>query len=112
MTEGAALAEEMREEMEEEDREELGDIAAALAQKADVKKQAKAKVDGVEEKPREGQLRQADGDSEEGGGCGEGPRFRRGRGRQAQRFVRENPAAVAIGGALVAGYALGKLRSR
>ena len=88
MTEEQRSPEEIREEIEES-REELGDTAAALAEKADVKKQAK-KDEVAEKAPA------AAGAAVE----------------QAQRFVRENPTALAIGGAFVAGFALGRRRSR
>ena len=48
--EPAAEAAELREEIEET-REELGDTVEQLAQKADVKGQAQAKVDAVRENP-------------------------------------------------------------
>jgi len=93
MTEEQRSTEEIREDIEQT-REELGDAAAAVAQKTDVKEQAKAKLSGVKEKAGEKAPDSAGAAVE-----------------QAQRFAQENPA-LAIGGAFVAGFALGKLRSR
>jgi ElaB/YqjD/DUF883 family membrane-anchored ribosome-binding protein len=86
----------------EETREQLGDTAAAVAQKTDVKQQAKAKVSGVKEKASAKREEVAEKAPDSAGAAVE----------RAQRVARENPAALAIGGAFVAGFALGKLRSR
>jgi ElaB/YqjD/DUF883 family membrane-anchored ribosome-binding protein len=112
VTEEQRSPEEIREEIEET-RKELGDTAAAVAQKADVKKQAKTKVGGVKEKAsaKADSVKQtATAKKEEV--AGKAPDSAGAAVEQAQRFVRENPAALAIGGAFVAGFALGKLRSR
>jgi uncharacterized membrane protein YukC len=81
-SDGATSSEEIREEIEET-REELGDTVAAVAEKTDVKKQAKAKV---------------------GGAKAEGV-------RQVQSFAKRNPAPAAIG-ALVGLLALWRLLRR
>jgi hypothetical protein len=90
VTEEQRSPEEIREDIEQT-REELGDTAAAVAQKTDVKKQAKAKASGVKEKA-----------PDSAGAALE----------RAQRFAEENPAALAVGGAFIAGFALGRRRSR
>jgi ElaB/YqjD/DUF883 family membrane-anchored ribosome-binding protein len=104
--------EEIREDIEQT-REELGDTAAAVAQKADVKEQARAKVSGVKEnasakaesvKQTATAKREAVTDkTPESAGAAV---------HQAQRFIQDNPTAVAIGGAFIAGFALGRRRSR
>jgi ElaB/YqjD/DUF883 family membrane-anchored ribosome-binding protein len=90
VTEEQRSPEEIREDIEQT-REELGDTAAAVAEKTDVKKQAKEKVSVVKEKAPDSA----------------GTALER-----AQRFAEENPAALAIGGAFIAGFALGRRRSR
>lgn len=112
MTEKQRSPEEIREDIEET-REQLGDTAAAVAQKADVKQQAKAKVSGVKEKAsaKADSVKQtATAKREEVGE--KAPDSAGAALEQAQRFAQQNPAALAIGGAFVAGFALGKLRSR
>jgi ElaB/YqjD/DUF883 family membrane-anchored ribosome-binding protein len=112
VTEERRSTEEIREDIEQT-RKELGDTAAAVAQKADVKAQAKAKASAVKEKAsaKADSLKQtatakreevADKAPDSAGAAIE----------QAQRFAEQNPAALAIGGAFIAGFALGKLRSR
>jgi ElaB/YqjD/DUF883 family membrane-anchored ribosome-binding protein len=101
VTEEQRSPEEIRADIEAA-REQLGDTAAAVAQKTDVKQQAKAKVSGVKEKTSAKREEVAEKAPDSAGAAVE----------QAQRFARENPAALAIGGAFVAGFALGKLRSR
>ena len=116
MTEEQRSPEEIREDIEET-REELGDTAAALAQKADVKGQAKAKVkdakqkasakaESIKETATEKKDQFADKTQEvtpdSAGTALEG----------AQRFARENPAVVGIGAALAVGFLLGRRRRR
>jgi phage repressor protein C with HTH and peptisase S24 domain len=112
VTEEQRSTEEIREDIEQT-RKELGDAAAAVAQKADVKKQAKAKASGVKEKAsaKADSIKQtatakreevAEKASDSTGTALE----------QTQRFAQQNRAALAIGGAFIAGFALGKLRSR
>jgi ElaB/YqjD/DUF883 family membrane-anchored ribosome-binding protein len=112
VTEEQRSPEEISEDIEET-RKELGDTAAAVAEKTDVKKQAKAKVSGVKEKAsaKADSVRQtATAKREEV--AEKAPDSAGAAVEQAQRFARENPTALAIGGAFVAGFALGKLRSR
>ncbi len=75
--------EEIREEIEET-REELGDTVAAVAEKTDVKKQAKAKVDDVK-----------------AAGV-----------QQVQSFTKQNPAPLAIAAAAVGLLVLWRLLRR
>lgn len=98
MTEQQRSPEEIQEDIEET-REELGDTAAALAQKADVKGQAKAKVEDAKQKAS-AKVQEVTPDS--AGTALEG----------AQRFARENPALVGIGAALAVGFLLGRRRAR
>jgi ElaB/YqjD/DUF883 family membrane-anchored ribosome-binding protein len=98
VTEQQRSPEEIQEDIEET-REELGDTAAALAQKADVKGQAKAKVEDAKQKAS-AKVQEVTPDS--AGTALEG----------AQRFARENPALVGIGAALAVGFLLGRRRAR
>lgn len=112
MTEEQRSPEEIREDIEET-REQLGDTAAAVAQKTDVKQQAKAKVSGVKEKAsaKADSVKQtATAKREEV--AEKAPDSAGAAVQRAQRFAQENPAALAVGGAFIAGFALGKLRSR
>jgi hypothetical protein len=112
MTEEQRSTEEIREDIEHT-RKELGDTAAAVAQKADVKKQAKVKASDVKEKASakaESIKETAAAKREEVGE--KAPDSAGAALEQAQRFAQRNPTALAIGGAFVAGFALGKLRSR
>jgi ElaB/YqjD/DUF883 family membrane-anchored ribosome-binding protein len=108
--------EEIREDIEQT-RRELGDTAAAVADKADVKKQAKAKVAGVKEKAsaKADEVKQtATQKREEAAGKAQQatPESVGSAAQQAQQFAQENPVPLAIGGAFVAGFALAKLLSR
>jgi ElaB/YqjD/DUF883 family membrane-anchored ribosome-binding protein len=107
---------EIREDIEGT-REDLGDTAAAVAEKADVKKQAKRKVTGAKEKASakvEEVKQTATAKKEEVTDKAQEatPDSGRDAARQAQQFARENPIPLAIGGAFVAGYVIGRLRSR
>ncbi len=87
-------------------REELGDTAEAVAAKADVKEQARSKVDETKGKLKakvEGAKAKAQEGVPESASAGAG---------QAQQFAQENPLPLAIGGAFIAGFVLGKLLSR
>jgi hypothetical protein len=98
-------------------REELGDTVAAVADKADVKKQAKAKVSGVKEsvgaKKDEAKGKVADTKDSLAGKAQEAtPESAAAGAQQARRFAQENPVPLAIAGAFVAGFAVAKLLSR
>jgi ElaB/YqjD/DUF883 family membrane-anchored ribosome-binding protein len=101
----------------EQTREELGDTVAAVAEKADVKKQARSKVAGMKEKvtagtgaakqkataTKEQAAAKANQATPESAGAGL---------EQAQKLARENPVPVAIGCAAAAGFVLGWLMGR
>lgn len=92
-------------------REELGDTVEALGAKADVKGQARAKVDEIKGNVNEikgnvqakvsGLGSKAQGAAPEGATSG---------GQQLAAKVRENPAPVALGGALLLGFLVGRRR--
>jgi ElaB/YqjD/DUF883 family membrane-anchored ribosome-binding protein len=98
-------AEEIRADIERT-REQLGDTAAAVAQKADVKAQAKAKVDEAKQRAAGkkdellGKAKEASPDS--AGGLAD----------QAATTAKDNPLPVAAGAAFVAGFLLGRLTRR
>jgi hypothetical protein len=89
--------EEIRRDIEET-RGELGDTVEALAAKADVKAQAKDKVDDVKGQAKEkvGDVKQKVSDVTP---------------ETVASTARRNPMPIAIGGALVAGFVLGRLTS-
>jgi ElaB/YqjD/DUF883 family membrane-anchored ribosome-binding protein len=104
--------EEIREDIAQT-REELGDTAAALADKTDVKKQAKTKMSGVQEKASataESVKQTAAAKREEM--AEKTPESAGAAAQRVQTFVRDHPAPIAIGGAFAAGFALGRRRSR
>ena len=108
--------EEIRRDIERT-REELGDTAAAVAAKADVKKQAKAKVGGIKEqaaaKADSAKQKASVKKDELAGKAKEAAPESTGAGvQQAQQLAQENPVPLAIAGAFIAGFALGKLLSR
>jgi ElaB/YqjD/DUF883 family membrane-anchored ribosome-binding protein len=88
----------------EQTRQELGDTVAAVAEKADVKGQAKAKVDEVKERITDKKDDLADrakqAAPESSGQAAE----------QAQSFAREHRTELIIAGAVVAGFLIGRLR--
>jgi hypothetical protein len=98
-------------------REELGDTVAAVAEKADVKKQAKAKVSGVKEsvgqKTDQAKAKATETKESFAGKAREAaPESAAAGAQQAQQFAKENPVPLAVAGAFIAGFALGKLLSR
>lgn len=108
--------EEIREDIEQT-RDSLGDTAAAVAEKADVKKQAKAKVSGVKEKAGSttGSATQRARDKRDelaSKAKQAAPDSAGAAAQQAQQFAREKPVPLAIAGAFVAGFVLAKLLSR
>jgi hypothetical protein len=80
------------EEEIEETREQLGDTVAAATEKADVKKQAKAKKDAFVAKAKEVTPESAGASAE-----------------QARRFAQQNPVPIGLGGAFAAGLLAGWL---
>jgi hypothetical protein len=86
-------------------RRALGDTVAAVAEKADVKRQARRQIDGVKHAihaKREQLI----------GPAGTGPSGPAGEGmQQVTAMARENPLPLAVGGALVLGFLLGRRRA-
>ena len=97
----ARTPEEIRRDIDQT-REELGETVAAVADKADLKKQAKAKAERAKAKAQElgDKAMQAAPDS-----AGEGV-------QQAKQFAQANPVPLKIGGAFIAGFAVGRILSR
>jgi len=97
--------EEIRQEVEQT-RREVGDTAAALAEKADVKAQAKEKVGKitgrVEAKRKESTGRASDATPETAGDAVS----------TVGTKVRENPMPLALAGAAIGGFILGRLVAR
>jgi ElaB/YqjD/DUF883 family membrane-anchored ribosome-binding protein len=103
----------------EQTREELADSVAAVTDKADVKKQAKRKVDETKSRAREkveglkGTVRSMKDDLAGGGqpataGASEGPTPV----ERASEFARENPTIIAVAGAVLAGVVIGRISAR
>jgi chromosome segregation ATPase len=96
----------------EDVREDLGDTAAALAAKTDVKARAREKAQQLKQSAADtkddllsktGRARSANGASRSSGPAAL---------TQARTKARENPGLVAAVGALVGGFALGRLTRR
>lgn len=93
--------EEIREEIEET-RSQMGETVEALAEKADVKAQAQQKVDELKQTALQkkealvGKAKQASPDSASGGA------------QQLTATARENPLPLAVAGALIVGFLLGR----
>ena len=109
---GAGEPEEIREQIEAT-RQELGDTIEALAEKTDVKAQAKRKLEGTKSSVNEkkdgllekkdqllGKARQASPDSALSAA------------NQASQKARENPVPLAVIGAVAAGFVLGRVTRR
>lgn len=86
----------------EETREELGETVEALAEKADVKSRARAKVDEVKETVS-AKKDEAAASAPDGASAGA---------RQVAQAAQQNPQPFAVGGALVAGFLLGRITKR
>ena len=97
--------EEVRAEIEET-RQELGDTVAAVAEKADVKAQAKQRVADTKQRvvtKKDELVSKARERSPDGATAGA---------QQVGAKAQENPLPFAVGGALLAGFLLGRLTSR
>ena len=97
--------EEIREEIARM-RGEVGDTVAALAEKSDVKAHARQRLDRIKLEARRRRERlksRAQNSSPEGGRQGA---------EQLVAKARENPAPVAIGGAVLLGFLLGRITGR
>jgi ElaB/YqjD/DUF883 family membrane-anchored ribosome-binding protein len=108
--------EEIREDIEQT-REELGETAAAAAEKADVKKQAKKKVSGakdkatakIEEVKQTATAKKEEVTDKTGQAT---PDSAQDVVQRVQQFAQENPVPLAVGGALLVGYVVGRRRAR
>lgn len=85
-TDGERTPEEIQREIEAT-RAELGDTVEALADKADVKGRAKERIDELKARAPDGA-------------------------QQAGEKARQNPLPLAVGGALVAGFLIGRMTAR
>jgi CHASE3 domain sensor protein len=86
-------------------RHELGDTVAAVAEKVDIKRQARQQMDGarqVIQARREQIIGRARAGSPESAGAGM---------QQVAATARDNPLPLAVGGALVLGFLLGRRRA-
>ena len=102
---GTRSPEEIREDIEET-RAELGDTVEALAEKSDVKAQAKERVEGVKQTVKEKRdevFSKARDASPEGASAAAS---------QVGAKAQEDPLPFAVGGALVAGFLLGRITKR
>jgi Protein of unknown function (DUF3618) len=97
--------EEIRRDIEQT-RGELGDTVEALAQKADVKTQAKERLDAARQTAREKKeefVGRAKTSTPEGASAGA---------QQLKSKAQENPLPFAVGGALFLGFLLGRRSGR
>jgi septal ring factor EnvC (AmiA/AmiB activator) len=97
-------------------REDLGDTAAALASKTDVKARAKEKVEDLKQTAAEktASLKEAttpSGSGDVSSSAGFGTKASS-IATQAKTKTQENPAIAAAGAAFLGGFLLGRLRSR
>ena len=103
--EGNRSPAEIRAEIDET-REELGDTVAALADKTDVKAKAQQRLAEVKEnvqRKREELTAKSKATTPESAQQG---------GRQVVTRLKEHPAPVAMGGAVLAGFMVGRLTAR
>jgi hypothetical protein len=86
----------------EQTRADLGDTVEALAHKTDVKAQARDRIDSIKQKARvtTEKAKAKTPDSASGGA------------RQVTATAKSNPLPFAVGGALVAGFVIGRIVSR
>lgn len=108
--------EQIKEEIEQT-REELGDTVAAVTEKADVKKQAKAKVSGAKRKASAkkdaAKQKASDATHEATSKVSEVTPESAGAGiAQTQQLARENPVPLALGVAVASGFILGWIVGR
>jgi ElaB/YqjD/DUF883 family membrane-anchored ribosome-binding protein len=90
----------------EQTREQVGDTVEALAAKTDVKTQAKQRIEEIK-----GNVRQR-GEALKARAQSTTPETAQQGGQQVVAKVRANPAPFAIGGAILAGFLLGRLTGR
>jgi uncharacterized protein DUF3618 len=87
-------------------RQELGDTVAAVAEKADVKSQARRRMDEAKQAAqgkREELLSKAKAGTPDSAGAGM---------QQVTTKARENPLPLAVGGALIVGFLFGRRAGR
>jgi hypothetical protein len=113
---GTRDPEEIEQEIEQT-REELGDTVAAVTDKADVKKQAKAKVSGAKKKAAEkkdaAKQKAADTTQQAKTKATEATPESAGAGmQQAQQIARDNPVPVMVGLAAFGGFLVGWVAGR
>ena len=101
----------------EQTRRELGETAAALAQKADVKGQAKAKVEDVKDQARERAQSVKESAREKREALGQKtrettPESAGAAAQQVAGTAKENPVPLAIAGAFAAGLVVGWILKR
>jgi ElaB/YqjD/DUF883 family membrane-anchored ribosome-binding protein len=109
---GEARKPEQIEEEIEQTREELGDTVAAVTEKADVKKQAKAKVSDAKKRAtakKEAAKEKATATKERATAKAKEatPESAHAGMQRAQELARENPLPVIVGIAVVGGFVLG-----
>lgn len=98
-------AEQLRRDIEQT-REELGDTAAALGAKTDVKSRARERVDEI----KQNVAGKKDEFAQKAGGAT--PSSAGNAAAQARSTARQNPTPTAAAGALLIGFALGRLSAR
>jgi ElaB/YqjD/DUF883 family membrane-anchored ribosome-binding protein len=108
---GTRKPEQIEQEIEQT-REELGDTVAAVTEKADVKKQAKAKVSGAKKRAtakKEAAKQKATATKEQIASTAKEvtPESAESGMQQAQQVARENPVPVIVGLAAIGGFVLG-----
>jgi alanyl-tRNA synthetase len=108
LTDDQKSPEELRAEIEEV-REDLGNTAAALAAKTDLKTRARAKADELKRSAndKKDELLSKTGRSSTGSGGGGSAAL-----TQVRTKAQDNPVIVAAIGALVGGFAIGRLTRR
>jgi uncharacterized protein YdbL (DUF1318 family) len=104
-TEDTRTPEEIRVDIEQT-REEVGDTVEALAAKTDVKAQARARVEEIK-----GNVR-AKADEVKAKAESSTPETAQQGGRQVVAKVRENPAPVALGAAVLVAFLIGRRTAR
>lgn len=101
---GERTPEEIQAEIEAT-RHELGDTVAAVAEKADIKRQARQQMDEAKQAihaKREQLVGRARANSPDSAGAGM---------QQVTATARENPLPLAVGGALMLGFLIGRRRA-
>src|SRR3954447_26608980 len=103
--------EELRREIEET-RQDLGDTAAALAQKTDIKARARAKAESVKHTVAQKKEAFAQKSSGEDGNGASGPTAQASSAAiQLKTKAQENPTVAAAAAAFVGGYLFGRITS-